>query len=88
MRDKFNTMRDNRNALRDAIQKGADEKEVRPLAEKQGQFVTEMIMTRAQMQKKVNAILTEEQRAELEKIQKERMEYRRERSDDDERGRW
>lgn len=89
MRDQFDAMHDNRQALREAMQKGADEKELRPLAEKQGNFVTEMILTRAQMQKKVNAILTEAQRAELQKIRKQRMDDRRERYDDDkENRRW
>lgn len=86
MRDTMDKMQDNRASLRDAAQNGADEKKVRALAEKQGDLVTEMIMARTQMRKKINDVLTEEQRTELQKIRKQRMDDRHDR--DDERGRW
>jgi Spy/CpxP family protein refolding chaperone len=88
MRDTMDKMQDNRESLRDAAQNGADEKKVRTLAEKQGDLVTEMIMARTQMRKKINDVLTEEQRTELQKIRKQRMNDPRDRDDDDERGRW
>lgn len=65
MRDKMDAMRDNRRDLRDAMQDGADKEKLRELAQKQGEQVTEMILLRAQMRDKVNAVLTEEQRDEL-----------------------
>ncbi|MEJ2407164.1 MAG: Spy/CpxP family protein refolding chaperone, partial [Candidatus Thiodiazotropha sp.] len=88
MRDNMDAMQDNRDELRDAMQKGAGEKAIRGLAEKQGDLVTEMIVNRVQVQEKLNAILTKEQRDELQKMQKERRDDRRDRSDDDDRPRW
>lgn len=64
-------MQDNRQALRDAMRKGSQDKELRSLAETQGDLVTQMILARAEMRNKVDAILTEEQRAELQQFQQE-----------------
>lgn len=68
-REAFRTLRDasrdDRRALRDAMERGASLDEVRPLAEKQGKHVTEMIMLRAEMRQKLNAILTPEQQKQL-----------------------
>jgi Spy/CpxP family protein refolding chaperone len=84
MFEQKDAMRESRQALRDAMQSGAGKEELQALADKQGKQVSAMIMARAQMRDKINAILTEEQRAELKKMQQER----RKRFDDDERGRW
>ena len=88
MLDQKDAMRESRQALRDAMDKGASQEQLQALAKKQGDQVTAMIMARAQMRDKINAILTEDQRAQLKKIQQERMQARRDRSDDDGRGRW
>lgn len=88
MRGKKDSMRESRQALRDAMQSGASKEELQALAEKQGDQVTAMIMARAQMRDRINAILTEEQRTELQKMQQERMKERRDRDDDDARGHW
>jgi Spy/CpxP family protein refolding chaperone len=72
MRDRRDEMRDSRRALRDAMQQGADEATLRPLAEKQGAMVTEMIMERAKVRNNINAVLTEEQRKQLEQQRRER----------------
>jgi protein CpxP len=72
MRERRDAMQDNREALREAMQSGADEATLRPLANKQGELVSEMIMARAQMQQQLSAILTEEQMTELKKMRKER----------------
>jgi Spy/CpxP family protein refolding chaperone len=57
--------RENRQALRDAMLDGADAKTLRPLAEKQGQSVTERIMMRVKHREALNAILTDAQREKL-----------------------
>lgn len=88
MMDQKDAMRESRQALRDAMDKGASKEELQALANKQGDQVAAMIMGRAQMRDKLNAILTEEQRAQLQKMQQERMKQRDERRDDDGRGRW
>lgn len=64
-------MRQNRQALRKATQEGAADT-VASLARKQGDLVEQMVLQHFQMQQKVNAILTEEQRQELEKLRLER----------------
>jgi Spy/CpxP family protein refolding chaperone len=64
-------MRQNRRALRKAMQDGSAET-VAPLARKQGDLVEQMILRRFQMKEKVNAILTEEQRQQLQKLRAER----------------
>lgn len=89
MRDLRDAMQDNREDLYEAMQNNSDEKTLLKLAEKQGDLVTDMIMNRIQQRKQLNAILTAEQRETLQKMQKRRMEKRRDRDDDDERrGRW
>lgn len=88
MLDQKDTMRESRQALRDAMDKGASREEIQVLAKKQGEQVTAMIMARQQMREKLNAILTEAQQVQLKKMQQERMQERHDRSDDDERGRW
>jgi len=65
MRSQRDAMADNRDALRTAIKNGAPAETIQKLAEAQGAAVTAMIIHRAEMKKKVDAILTEEQRKEL-----------------------
>ncbi|MGM0593445.1 MAG: Spy/CpxP family protein refolding chaperone [Pseudomonadota bacterium] len=72
MRDRKDKMRDSRRALREAMQQGADEATLRPLAEKQGAAVTEMIMARARVRNQIHALLTEEQRQQLEQQRRDR----------------
>ena len=57
--------RDDRRALRNAFRDGADVKAVRPLAERQGERVEEMILARAQVRSELAGILTEAQRQAL-----------------------
>lgn len=60
--------RDDRRALRDALNEGADMDKIRPLAEKQGQHVTAMILQQAETRAALNTILTEAQRDQLNDI--------------------
>lgn len=65
MRAQKDAMSDNRDALRAAMRNGADAETIKKLAEARGAAVTAMIIHRAEMKKKVDAILTEEQRKQL-----------------------
>jgi Spy/CpxP family protein refolding chaperone len=73
MSEKRDAMRENRKALREAIAKGATTEEIRPLADKQGEQIAEMIMAKAEMRQKMATILTEEQMKELQDSRSERM---------------
>lgn len=73
-RDKRDTMRslrdamsDNHIAMRDAMEDGADSATIQKLAEARGATVSTMTVQHAEMQKKMDAILTEEQRNSLAK---------------------
>lgn len=81
MRDLMDAMQDNRDALQEAMRDNLTTDKIKPLAQKQGEQIAEMIVARAQIREKINAILTEEQRKELSsmKLQKGR--------DDNDRGR-
>jgi Spy/CpxP family protein refolding chaperone len=65
-------MRENRKALRDAARESAPQATVAALAEKQGDLVEQMIIERMDMRRKMDEILTEEQRQELAQKRKER----------------
>jgi len=65
MRKQRDTMSDARDELHAAMSKGADIATIRKLAEKQGAQVATMIVARAEMQQKLEAILTPEQRAQF-----------------------
>ncbi len=65
---KMKSWRTERRALRDAMRKGADPATIKPLAEKAGQHMAEMIVMRAETRAKVNAVLTPAQRAELQTL--------------------
>lgn len=85
MQERRKAMRDSRRALHDAMQQGADEATLRPLAEKQGEMVTEMIMERAKLRSQIHAVLTEEQRQHLEQMRTERRNNDDDESDDEDR---
>lgn len=76
LRDKVRTQmdqwRDDRRALQDALREGADVDKIRPLAEKQGQHVTAMILQQAETRAALNKILTEAQRDKLDELARER----------------
>lgn len=65
MRALGDAMRDIRRQLMDAMDDGADDKTVQALAEKAGDQMTARILARAEAKKKVDAILTDKQRKEL-----------------------
>lgn len=65
MRKQMDAMSDGRDELRAAMDKGADAATIRKLAERQGAQMAAMIVARAEMQQKLEAILTPEQRAQL-----------------------
>lgn len=69
LRDKVRAQMDqsraDRRALRDALRDGADVDAIRPLAEKQGQHVTAMILQQVETRTALNTILTDAQRAKL-----------------------
>lgn len=54
-----------------------NENEVRKLAEAQGKLKAEMIVQRAKVQNEIRAVLTEEQRRQLDEMRKQRHEHRR-----------
>ncbi|MES9947047.1 MAG: Spy/CpxP family protein refolding chaperone [Candidatus Thiodiazotropha sp.] len=68
MRDLRDAMQDNRTELRDAMIDNADMASIRSLAEKQGDQVTRMIVLRAEVRNKINSVLTEEQREQLQDL--------------------
>jgi Spy/CpxP family protein refolding chaperone len=71
-RKQMDQMRDDRIAVREAMNKGADAKTLRPLAEKQGKDVTEMIMRQAELRAGIDKILTPAQRTQLQQMQNDR----------------
>lgn len=79
-RKEFEQTRNERRELHDAMANATDAKTLRPLAEKQGKLVTEMIMKRQAMRGEVEKILTPEQRSQLKEMEAkwrdERDEYR------------
>jgi Spy/CpxP family protein refolding chaperone len=76
LRDKqrkaFEQSRDEHQALRKQIWETTDPKALRPLADKEGKFVADMIMQRAETRTAVEKILTPEQREQLKKEYQER----------------
>jgi Spy/CpxP family protein refolding chaperone len=65
MRKQMDAMGDARDELRAAMDKGADTATIRKLADNQGAQIANMIVARAEMQQKLEAILTPEQREQL-----------------------
>lgn len=80
-RKEFEQTRNERQQLRDAMDMATDAKTLRPLAEKQGKLVTEMIMKRQEMRSEVDKILTPAQRTQLKEIEERRQEDRRDSRD-------
>lgn len=72
MRAQKKAARADRQALRQAMQEGVAGDELRALADKQGARVADMIVARAELRQRIHAVLTEEQRAELEQLQQKR----------------
>ncbi|OGT90820.1 MAG: hypothetical protein A2286_05930 [Gammaproteobacteria bacterium RIFOXYA12_FULL_61_12] len=68
MRKLGDSMRETHRDLRDAADDGADQKTVQALAEKSGTQMTAMILSRTEAKRKVDAILTEKQRKELQGV--------------------
>jgi Spy/CpxP family protein refolding chaperone len=66
-----------REALRELTQQSVlDEAEVRNVADTQGDLKADMIVLRAQRHAKIAAILTDDQRAQLEEMRSKRRHYR------------
>lgn len=65
MRANFDAMRDSRRKLHDALADNADKATIQPLAQKQGELVSAMIMERVEARDQVEAILTAKQREKL-----------------------
>jgi Spy/CpxP family protein refolding chaperone len=65
MRDLRDDMHDNRRDLRDAVEDDADMATIRNLAKNQGDQIARMIVLRAEVRNKINSVLTEEQRQQL-----------------------
>lgn len=72
LREQKQAMRDSRRELREAMNGNVDQETLRTLAEKQGEQVTAMIMARAEMRGKIHAVLTEEQRAQMQQMHQQR----------------
>lgn len=68
MRELRDQTQDNRTDLHDAMNDNADLKTIRRLAEEQGDQVAQKIVLRAQMRDKINAVLTEKQRQQLDNL--------------------
>ncbi len=66
--EKMKSWRTDRRALREALRNGADPATIKPLADKAGQHVAEMIVMRAETRAKVNGVLTPEQQTELKQM--------------------
>lgn len=71
-RKEMEQARDEHKALREAMDKATDAKTLRPLAEKQGAFVTEKIMQQQTMRNEVEKILTPAQRSQLQELTQKR----------------
>jgi Spy/CpxP family protein refolding chaperone len=69
LRDLRDQMRDTKDELRDAMSGQADLDNIRQLAQKQGEQMTNMIVLRAETHNKINAVLSEEQRQRLQQTQ-------------------
>ncbi|MES9971285.1 MAG: Spy/CpxP family protein refolding chaperone [Candidatus Thiodiazotropha sp.] len=68
MRDLRDAMHDNRTDLHDAMIDNADLATIRRLAEQQGDQVARMIVLRAEVRNKINSVLTEDQREQLQDL--------------------
>ncbi len=78
---KMKSWRNDSRALREAMRNNADAATIKPLAQKEGDHVAEMIVQRAELRSKIDAVLTPEQRKQLEQMSQ------RAPRQDDERGR-
>ncbi|HEY9150297.1 MAG: Spy/CpxP family protein refolding chaperone [Gammaproteobacteria bacterium] len=67
-------MREHRQAMRDAIERGASRDELRALADEQAARMSAMMLSRAETAQQVRGILTEAQREQLQEMRRQRME--------------
>jgi Spy/CpxP family protein refolding chaperone len=65
MRELSRAIRDNREDLRDAMDDNVDLETIRGLADKQGKQTARMIVLRAEIRDKINAVLNESQKKQL-----------------------
>ncbi len=77
MSDQRNKMQENREQLSELMQKSPlNEAEVRKVADAQGGLKADMIVLRAQKRAKINTVLTDDQRTQLEERRGKRGGYR------------
>ena len=77
MSDQRNKLQANLEQLRELMQQSPfNEAEVRNIADAQGDLKADMIVLRAQQRTKINAVLTDDQHAQLEKMRGKRRWYR------------
>jgi periplasmic protein CpxP/Spy len=67
-------MRVHRQAMREAIERGASREELRMLADQQAAHMSAMMLSRAETAQQVRDILTEAQREQLREMRQQRME--------------
>lgn len=67
-------MREHRQAMREAIERGASREELRALADRQAGHMSAMMLSRAESAQQVRSILTEAQREQLQELRQQRME--------------
>jgi Spy/CpxP family protein refolding chaperone len=69
-----NEMRAQHQAMREAIERGASQDELRMLADQQAAHMSAMMLSRAETAQQVRGILTETQREQLQEMRRQRME--------------
>jgi Spy/CpxP family protein refolding chaperone len=67
-------MREHRQAMREAIERGASREELRMLADQQAAHMSAMMLSRAETAQQVQGVLTEAQREQLREMRQQRME--------------
>lgn len=67
-------MREHRQAMREAIERGASRDELRALADEQAARMSAMMLSRAETAQQVRGILTEAQRDQLQEMRQQRVE--------------
>lgn len=67
-------MREHRQAMHEAIERGASREELRALADQQAARMSDMMLSRAEIAQQVQGILTEAQREQLQELRQQRME--------------
>jgi hypothetical protein len=85
MRDLRQAMRDSRDELHDAMEDNANLETIRRLADEQGKQTANMIVLRAEIRNKINAVLSEEQQKQLTELRDQRKDAGRPRHEMDQR---